>query len=116
MIETIAPGGSTGFFYAHNFFLDAAVELGILGALALIALFVGGLQAAYRRRAVLAFALLAAYVVAGLFDDILYTPRNGLVVAVAFGLIAARPPAREPSAPLTHQQAPDMPQSAASAQ
>jgi hypothetical protein len=75
-------------FYAHNVFLDAAVELGVIGALALLAMFLAGLGAAYRRRAALAFALLAAYLIAGLFDDVLYTPRNGLALAIAFALVA----------------------------
>jgi hypothetical protein len=75
-------------FYAHNVFIDSAVELGIIGALALLAMFLSGLRAAYRRRASLAFAMLVAYVIAGLFDDVLYTPRNGLALAVAFALIA----------------------------
>jgi O-antigen ligase len=87
LIETLAPGYNDRPFYAHNVFLDAAVELGIAGVLALIAVFVLGLRAAYRRRAALAFALLTAYLVAGLFDDVLYTPRNGILLAVAFALI-----------------------------
>jgi O-antigen ligase len=100
LIETLGPGTSDRPFYAHNVFLDATVEVGILGALALLAVFLAGLTAAYRRRADLAFALIAAYVVAGLFDDLLYTPRNGLLLAAAFALIAgtSKPPS-EPDTP-----------------
>jgi O-antigen ligase len=88
LIEELGPGTSDRPFYAHNVFLDSAVELALAGALALIALFALGLRAAYRRRSMLAFSLLAAYLVAGLFDDVLYLPRNGLLLAVAFALIA----------------------------
>jgi O-antigen ligase len=76
-------------FYAHNVFLDSAVEVGLIGALALLAVFLGGMRKALRNGAILAFALLAAAVVAGLFDDTLYFPRNGLLLALAFALVAA---------------------------
>jgi O-antigen ligase len=88
LIETLKPGTSDRPYYAHNIVLDGAVEIGIAGVAALIAVFVLGLRAALRRRAALAFALLAAYVVAGLFDDVFYFPRNGILLAVAFALIA----------------------------
>ena len=88
LIGTLGPGVSDRPFYAHNIYLDAAVEVGIVGALALLAVFLAGLTAAYRREAALAFALIAAFAVAGMFDDVLYAPRNGLMLAIAFALIA----------------------------
>jgi O-antigen ligase len=100
LIGSLAPGTNTRPFYAHNVFLDAAVELGIVGATALIALLVLGMRAARRRGSELAFALLAAFVVAGLFDDVLYLPRNGLILAVAFALIVGPKQSRKrPGAP-----------------
>jgi O-antigen ligase len=100
LVGTLGPGASKRPFYAHNIFLDAAVELGIFGALALLAMFLAGLGAAYRRRASLSFSLLVAYLVAGLFDDVLYTPRNGLLLALAFALIADRRSAGSPTRPV----------------
>ncbi len=83
--------------YAHNVFLDAAVELGIAGALALIAVLLIGLKAAIRRRQDLVVALLTAFLAASMFDDVLYFPRNGLLLAVAFALLAV-PMEAEPEA------------------
>jgi O-antigen ligase len=80
--------GAHPIFYAHNVVLDVAVELGVLGAVAFLALFGTAIVAAWRRQADLAAALLVAYLVAGLFDDVLYFPRNGFVLAAAFGLSA----------------------------
>ncbi|MGI8461545.1 MAG: O-antigen ligase family protein [Solirubrobacterales bacterium] len=74
--------------YAHNIFLDAALELGVPGAFALAAVLVLAIAAALRRRAELAFAMLAAYTVAGIFDDVFYFPKNGLLLAAGFALIA----------------------------
>jgi O-antigen ligase len=82
--------GAHPIFYAHNVVLDVAVELGVLGAAAFVALFGAAIAGAWQRRADLAAALLVAYLVAGLFDDVLYFPRNGFVLAAAFGLSAAR--------------------------
>jgi hypothetical protein len=59
-----------------------------LGGLAFIALLALALRSAFVRSASLAFGMLTAYVVANLFDDVLFTPRNGLMLAVAFALIA----------------------------
>ncbi len=89
LFETLNPEPGKGVYYAHNVFLDAAVELGIAGALALLAVFVLALKSAWSRRATFAFSLLVGYAVANLFDDTLYTPRNGLLLAVGFALIAA---------------------------
>jgi O-antigen ligase len=97
LIGTLGPGLSDRPFYAHNVFLDSAVELGLIGVLALLAVFLAGLAAAYRNGATLALALLAAYLTAGLFDDVLFTPRMGLMLAVAFALVVAKSAnAREP--------------------
>jgi uncharacterized protein (TIGR03382 family) len=84
-------------FYAHNVVVDMAVEAGILAAVALVALFAVAIARAWNRRADLAVALLVAYLVAGLFDDVLYFPRNGFLLAAAFALAAA--PARPARAP-----------------
>jgi hypothetical protein len=54
-----------------------------------VATFLVAMRSALRRRAMLGFAMLAAYVVANLFDDVLYFPRNGILLAAAFALAAA---------------------------
>lgn len=89
-------GSGSGIFYAHNIFLDSAVELGIVGGLTLVAIFVIGLRAAWRNGSSIAFAMLSAFVVASMFDDVLLFPRNGLILAMAFALIASRPLDRIP--------------------
>lgn len=76
-------------FYAHSMLLDFIVEVGILGAGCAVWLVGSALQRAWSRRLELPFALLTAFVVANLFDDVLYFPRNGILLAVAFALIAA---------------------------
>jgi O-antigen ligase len=86
---TLNPDPSKPIYYAHNVWLDESVELGVVGGLALIALFLLAMRSAFRRRATLGFALLAAFVVANLFDDVLYFPRNGFLLAAAFALAAA---------------------------
>jgi O-antigen ligase len=90
LYSTLNPSPSHPIYYAHNVFLDETVELGIAGGLAFVALFGLGLASALRRGATLAFSMLTAYVVANLFDDVFFTPRNGLLLAVAFALIASR--------------------------
>ncbi len=92
---TLNPDPANPVYYAHNVFLDELVELGALGGLAFIAVFALGLRSAFKRSATLAFAMLTAYVVANLFDDVLFTPRNGLLLAVAFALIVGGPEKRE---------------------
>jgi O-antigen ligase len=79
-------GGGDRPFYAHNVFLDAAVELGVFGLLALLAMYLSGMSKALRNGSTLAFAMLAALFVASLFDDAFYFPRNGLAMALAFAL------------------------------
>jgi O-antigen ligase len=78
--------GAHPIYYAHDVVLDVAVELGLLGAVAFVALFAAGIGAAWRRQADLGAALLVAYLAAGLFDDVLYFPRNGYMLAAAFAL------------------------------
>lgn len=94
-----APLGATDVVYAHNVFLDAAVEVGIAGALALIALLVVSIRLALRRRHDLVAAMLLAFVVASLFDDTFYLPRNGLLVALAFALIVPSAPDAQDDTP-----------------
>jgi O-antigen ligase len=86
---TLNPDPAHPVYYAHNVWLDEAVELGVPGGLALIAVFLLAMRSAFRRRAMLGFGLLAAYVVANLFDDVLYFPRNGILLAAAFAVAAA---------------------------
>ena len=105
---TLNPDPANQIYYAHNFLLDGAVELGIGGALALVALFGLAIVAGWRRSAALAVAMLTAYFVANMFDDVFYFPRNGLLLAVAFALIGGAavsdaPP--EPSAERTRSDA-----------
>lgn len=88
LFGTLNPSGK-GVFYAHNMFLDAAIELGVAGAVALLAVFGGGLMSALRRPGTPAFAMLTAYATANLFDDSLLLPRNGLLLATTFALLAA---------------------------
>jgi O-antigen ligase len=86
---TLNPDPANPVYYAHNVWLDETVELGVAGGLALVATFLVAMRSALRRRAMLGFAMLAAYVVANLFDDVLYFPRNGILLAAAFALAAA---------------------------
>jgi O-antigen ligase len=86
---TLNPDPANPVYYAHNVWLDETVELGVGGGLALIAVFLLAMRSALQRRAMLGFSLLAAYVVANLFDDVLYFPRNGILLAAAFALAAA---------------------------
>jgi O-antigen ligase len=89
----VGPGlvGTLGgqIFYAHNVFLDAGLELGIPGGLALITLFVLGLRLAWKNGSQIAFGMLTAFVVASFFDDVFLFPRNGLILAAVFAMIAS---------------------------
>jgi O-antigen ligase/GT2 family glycosyltransferase len=86
-------------YYAHNVVLDMAVEAGIVAAAALVVLFLVAIAGAWRRGAELSAALLAAYLVAGMVDDVLYFPRNGFLLATAFALGVVATTARERPAP-----------------
>ena len=110
LFGTIEPDPFHPVVYAHNIYLDAAVEIGLLGALLLIAILFLGMRAALLRRQRLPLAMLLAFAAASLYDDALYFPRNGLLVAIAFGLIlggeASRRKAAEPAAEEEHLPAP----------
>jgi O-antigen ligase len=83
--------GPTGAPYAHNVFLDALVELGLLGGAAFIA-FVGRLlYLMWQRSRDLVFPVLLALVVANMFDDALYLPRNGYLIAALVGMVGGSP-------------------------
>jgi O-antigen ligase len=88
LIGTLNPDPNNPVYYAHNVWLDETVELGVVGGAALILTFVIAMRHAFRRGAHLGFALLAAYAVANLFDDVLFFPRNGFMLSVAFALAA----------------------------
>jgi O-antigen ligase len=85
---TLNPDPSNPVYYAHNVWLDETVELGVGGGLALISVFILTMRQALRHRAMLGFGMLAAFAVANLFDDVLYFPRNGIILAAAFALAA----------------------------
>lgn len=103
LYDTLNPVPGRGVYYAHNIFLDAGVEIGLLGLVALVLLFALALRTAWRRGATLALAMLTAYVVANLFDDLLYFPRNGLLLAVAVALLAA-PSRSDGGSPTPHRR------------
>lgn len=88
LVSTLNPDTNNKVFYAHNVVLDAAVETGIPGAIAFVALVLGGLALAWRNGSRIALGLIAAYAVANMFDDVLYFPRNGTFIAAAFALAA----------------------------
>jgi O-antigen ligase len=123
---TLNPEPANPVYYAHNVFLDAAVELGLGGLAALAAVFALGLFAALRRSAFLSAAMLVAFLAASMLDDVLYFPRNGLLLATAFALIAggawresatlsaaAREPSAEPGPPDGHGRYAERPGEAA---
>ena len=98
--------------HAHNVFLDAAVELGIVGLTVLVALFIAvarEYRACLRRPEVaplgiVGLALLAGFVVKCLTDDFMYRHNaavfwalNGMLLGLA--RTPRRPPLREASAP-----------------
>lgn len=79
LYSTLTVGPSV--YYAHNVLLDALVELGLLGGCAFIALMLSLIRLTWHRSRDLAFPVLLAVVVANMFDDVLYFPRNGFVFA-----------------------------------
>jgi O-antigen ligase len=76
-------------YYAHNVVLDALVELGYLGGIAFIAFVVRLLVIMWQRSRELVFPVLIAVVVANMFDDAFYLPRNGFLIAALVGLAGA---------------------------
>jgi hypothetical protein len=93
---TLNPDPRHPIYYAHNVFLDVIVELGVAGAALLVLALLVTLRSAFSRGASLGFAMIVAFVAAGLFDDVLYFPRNGLLLSVAFALAAAGDRTPEP--------------------
>jgi len=79
-------GPDAGAYYAHNVFLDSFVELGVLGGIAFLWLFGSLVRRAARNSPTLALPALAAYLAAGLVDDVTYFPRNGFLLAVVAAL------------------------------
>jgi O-antigen ligase len=91
-----------GILYAHNVVLDALVELGLLGGVAFIVFVARLLVITWERSRELVFLVLVAVVVANMFDDAFYFPRNGFLIAALVGMAAgAAAKVREP-APQAH--------------
>jgi O-antigen ligase len=95
LYQTLSPDQPV--YYAHNVGLDAVVELGYLGGAAFIAFVVRLLVIMWQRSRELVFPVLVAVVVANLFDDAFYLPRNGFLIAALVGLAGGAVKAREPS-------------------
>jgi O-antigen ligase len=94
LYQTLSTGPAV--YYAHNVALDALVELGYLGGIAFIA-FVGRLLAVmWQRSRELVFLVLVAVVVANMFDDAFYLPRNGFLIAALVGMAGGAVKVREP--------------------
>jgi O-antigen ligase len=84
-------------YYAHNVALDALVELGYIGGIAFIAFIVRLLVVTWERSRELVFLIMVAVVVANMFDDASYLPRNGFLLAALIGLAGAVAKVREPA-------------------
>lgn len=82
--QTLATGQAV--YYAHNVVLDALVELGYFGGAAFIAFVVSLLVIMWQRSQQLVLMVLVAVVVANMFDDALYLPRNGFLIAALVGM------------------------------
>jgi len=85
LYRTLEPDQAV--YYAHNVGLDALVELGYLGGAAFIAFLIRLLMIMWQRSRELVFPVLIAVVVANMFDDALYLPRNGFLLAALVGLV-----------------------------
>jgi O-antigen ligase len=85
-------------YYAHNVLFDVVVELGLIGTALMVSLFVGIFRTAATRSRGLALPMLMAWLTANLFDDTLYFPRNGYLLAtvIALGSVAMRSEAHAP--------------------
>lgn len=83
--------GPNGAPYAHNVVLDALVELGFLGGAAFIAFLGRLLFLMWQRSRELVFPVVLALVVANMFDDALYLPRNGYLIAALVGMVGGSP-------------------------
>jgi O-antigen ligase len=95
LYQTLSTGEAV--YYAHNVVLDALVELGFLGGAAFIAFVMRLLVIMWQRSRELVFLVLVAVVVANMFDDALYLPRNGFLIAALVGLAGGAAKVREPS-------------------
>ncbi len=84
--QTLSTGQAV--YYAHNVVLDALVELGYLGGTVFIAFVLSLLAIMWQRSRQLVFLVLVAVVVANMFDDALYLPRNGFLIAALVGMAA----------------------------
>ncbi len=94
LYQTLSTG--PGIFYAHNVVLDALVELGYIGGIAFIVFITRLLVMMWQRSRELVFPVLVAVVVANMFDDALYLPRNGFLIAALVGLAGGAVRVREP--------------------
>lgn len=92
--QTLSTGQAV--YYAHNVVLDALVELGYFGGAAFIAFVVSLLVIMWQRSRDLVFPVLVAVLVANMFDDALYLPRNGFLIAALVGLAGGAAVVREP--------------------
>ena len=92
--QTLSTGQAV--YYAHNVVLDALVELGFFGGAMFIAFVFSLLAIAWQRSRDLVFPVLVAVLVANMFDDALYLPRNGFLIAALVGLAAGAAGVREP--------------------
>ncbi|HET7590280.1 MAG TPA: O-antigen ligase family protein [Solirubrobacterales bacterium] len=84
--QTLSTGPAV--YYAHNVVLDALVELGYLGGSVFIAFVLSLLAIMWQRSRQLVFLVLVSVVVANMFDDALYLPRNGFLIAALVGMAA----------------------------
>lgn len=112
LYQTLSTGPGT--YYAHNVGLDALVELGILGGVAFMAFVIRLLVVMWQRSRNLVFPVLVAVVVANLFDDAFYLPRNGFLIAALVGMAGGAVKAREtgpepPPAEVEDRPAPSLP-------
>ncbi|WP_320671637.1 O-antigen ligase family protein [Patulibacter defluvii] len=71
---------------AHNVYLQVALESGVFAAIALIVLLLTVIGTAFHRRLLPIAAPIVAVAVAALFDDTMYLPRNGMLVAIVMAI------------------------------
>jgi hypothetical protein len=83
LYQTVFGNGAASILiYAHNSFIDVAVEMGGAGAVAFTFLLASILLRVRRANGALGVALVLGPMVAALFDDVIYFPRNGILFAV----------------------------------